>query len=84
MKYPRFSVKISNKKGEMVHEYHSKYKTRFLYRLDLYYKRGFHVYIKVTYGQGFHNEGEYTTKRDAIYAFRCFTNRGLINDFKGR
>lgn len=30
-------------------------------------------YLKVTYGGGFCNEGEYKTKKELIHAFKAFT-----------
>ena len=33
----------------------------------------------VTYAPGIKNEGTYTTKKDLLFAYRCFTNKGDVN-----
>ena len=86
MKYPRFKLIISDKNKKVIHRYYSRRKKSVLARLNLYYKRGFSVYVKIVYGKDvnsvdFDNEGTYFTKKDAIYAYKCFTEDSLIKDF---
>jgi len=39
-------------------------------------------YVKVTYPiKKYFNHGEYTNKKDAIYAIKCFTEKDLIEEF---
>ncbi len=47
--------------------------------------------LKVIYGKYkdvfgkmviFNNEGEYKTKKDLKYAFKCFTEKGLLDDLE--
>lgn len=81
MKYPRFTLIIYNKAKKQVHTYYSRRKNSVLPRLNLYFKRGFSVYIKVIYKPTYKNEGNYFTKKDAIHAWRCFTEKSLVKEF---
>ena len=80
MKYPRFKARVYNKLGKMVSHYHSHHLLRFYTRCLPELLRGFTIYIKVTYGKGMHNEGEYSNKKDAKQAFKAFTEKDLIDD----
>lgn len=81
MKYPRLSLRIFNKKGKEIHTYHTGYKQRILSRIRAYYKRGFTIYFRVRHAKGFDNEGEYTTKKDFLKAYRAFTEWDLMKEF---
>ncbi len=82
MKYPRITLIIYNKKGKEVHSYHTGRKRSVKPRLDLYYKPGFRVYVKVIYKPDFQNEGEYFTKKDFLHAYRCFTEKDLLKEYE--
>jgi len=81
MIYPRFYIKIWNKKGREIVNTYSIHKGRILYRLNRHFQRGFKCYIKVVYKPGYQNEGNYTTKKDALHAYRAFTEKSLIKEF---
>ena len=47
------------------------------YFLRVYYGKGETAWGK---NQELLNEGEYSTKKDLLFALRCFTERGLLDD----
>ena len=82
MKYPRTTIIIRDKKGKKVHTYHTGRNRSVLFRVDGHYQRGFSVFVRVDYSKQYHNEGEYFTKKDFIYAYKCFMDKDLIEEFK--
>lgn len=82
MKYPHFLFKIFNEKGKELSLYSTYRKQRFLTRLRARCKGRFKVFIRVRYAKGFYNEGEYTNLKDTLFAFRAFTDKSLIEEFK--
>ena len=82
MRYPLISLKIFNKKGEEAVNTYSHYKRRVLERFNRYFQRGFKCFLRVVYFKDYWNEGEYTTKKDFMLAYRAFTEQNLIDEFK--
>ena len=81
MKYPNFFLKIINENGEVVHRYRTTKKRSLKYRLDRTPTRGCAIYIRVRYAKEYKNEGIYYTKKNALEAYRAFTEKDLIEDF---
>lgn len=43
-------------------------------------------YLKVTYALGIYNDGDYTSKKDLLFAFHCFTDSDevqFIREYNG-
>jgi len=81
--YPSFRLIIKNEKGKEVCNVLRYRKRSLLLRLTDWKKRRCSYYLKVVYCPGFKNEGEYSTKQEAIHAYRAFTEKDLIDSFKG-
>jgi len=83
MTYPVIKLRIFSKEGKRLLSYRTNYKQRLLGRLNRYSGGRNVVYkLKVEYSPGFHNEGWYDTKKDAIFAYKCFTELDLIRSFR--
>jgi len=87
MKYPKFKLIIRTQNGEMIQTYHTVQKSRIASVLSGKKKiktsiLNEYVYeISVYYGKGYHNRGIYNKIKDAIFAYKCFSEKSLINDF---
>ena len=88
MIYPHFRICLIDKNGKVIQTYQSKVKSRIASILTGKKKiktpilKGQTYVLAVFYAKGFWNKGEYTTKKDAIYDYRCFTEKDLIDEMK--
>jgi hypothetical protein len=76
---PKFDVKITKPNGEVVRRY-SNYKLRTLSFSKANYSKGDRISLKVTYKEGFTNEGNYHDWPEFYRAWQAFTEKDLITD----
>jgi len=76
--YPRVILKIVEPSGK-TSIYYAGTNRRFFSKIRNYPKQGCRYSIRVLYKKGLRNEGEYTTKKDAIHALRAFTEKELFD-----
>lgn len=82
MKYPYFYLKITDKDNKVVRVVKTRKRGRISSVLSLKPHRECTFYLRVRYAPGYYNEGTYTTKKDFRLAWRAFTEKSLIEEFK--
>jgi hypothetical protein len=71
----KMQLKIFNKNGEMVTNTRSGKKRRILHLIQADKTPNARFFIRVFYGKGFTNSGEYHSKKDLVFALNIFTER---------
>lgn len=68
-------LKITDQNNRTIIDIRTKKKRRISYFLQADKTQNSTYYIKVTYSDGFHNDGSYSHKKDLLQALQIFTEK---------
>jgi len=75
MSKPYISLKIISKRGAVLHKIGSRKTRRVFHFIQANRFSNCLFCVKVNYGKGFTNEGEYKTKKDLLLTLRVFLKK---------